>query len=77
MPCWRRSSRSLAVFGKALWRRRPILRGVLVYLAISVVLYGFVFFGFFRYLAGLEPLMLLVAAPLIARLRILRAQRIG
>ena len=43
---------SLAVFGKALWRRRPILRGALVYLAISAVLYGFVFFGFFRYLAG-------------------------
>ena len=68
---------SLVVFGKALWRRRPILRGALVYLLISAVLYGFVFFGFFRYLAGLEPLMLLVAAPLIARLWSLRAQRVG
>lgn len=68
---------SLVVFGKALWRRRPILRGVLVYLAISALLYGFVFFGFFRYLAGLEPLMLLVAAPLVAQLLRLRAQRLG
>jgi 4-amino-4-deoxy-L-arabinose transferase-like glycosyltransferase len=68
---------SLVVFGKALWRRRPILRGALVYLAISAVLYGFVFFGFFRYLAALEPLMLLVAAPLAARLWTLRAQRVG
>lgn len=68
---------SLVVFGKALWRRRPILRGALVYLAVSTVLYGWVFFGFFRYLAGLEPLMLLVAAPLIARLWRLRAQRLG
>jgi 4-amino-4-deoxy-L-arabinose transferase-like glycosyltransferase len=68
---------SLAVFGKALWRRRPILRGALVYLIISAVLYGFVFFGFFRYFAALEPLLLLVAAPLIARLWTLRAQRLG
>jgi 4-amino-4-deoxy-L-arabinose transferase-like glycosyltransferase len=68
---------SIVVFGKALWRRRPILRGVLVYLAISALLYGFVFFGFFRYLAGLEPLMLLVAAPLVAQLLRLRAQRLG
>lgn len=68
---------SLFVFGKALWRRRPILRGALVFLAISAVLYGFVFFGGFRYLAPLEPLMLLVAAPLIAQLGKLRAHRLG
>jgi 4-amino-4-deoxy-L-arabinose transferase-like glycosyltransferase len=68
---------SLVVFGQALWRRRPILRGALLYLAASAVLYGFVFFGFFRYLAGLEPLMLLVAAPLVARLWSLRARRVG
>jgi 4-amino-4-deoxy-L-arabinose transferase-like glycosyltransferase len=68
---------SLVVFGRALWRRRPILRGALVYLAFSAVLYCFVFFGFFRYQAALEPLMLLVAAPLIARLVGMRAQRLG
>jgi 4-amino-4-deoxy-L-arabinose transferase-like glycosyltransferase len=68
---------SLAVFGRALWRRRPILRGALLYLAVSAVLYGFVFFGGFRYFASLEPLMLLVAAPLAARLWMLRAQRLG
>ena len=68
---------SLAVFGKALWRRRPILRGALLFLAVSAVLYGFVFFGGFRYFAVLEPFMLLVAAPLVARLWSLRAQRLG
>jgi hypothetical protein len=66
---------SLGVFGPALWRRRPILRGALVFLGISGVLYGFVLFGGFRYLAPLEPLMLLVAAPLVAQLLRLRAQR--
>jgi 4-amino-4-deoxy-L-arabinose transferase-like glycosyltransferase len=67
---------SLFVFGKALGRRRPILWGALVFLAISAVLYGFVFFGGFRYLAPLEPLMLFVAAPLIVQLGKLRAQRL-
>lgn len=64
---------SLAVIRGRLWRRRPILRGALVFLGISAVLYGFVLFGAFRYLAPLEPLMLLVAAPLIAHLVKLRA----
>jgi 4-amino-4-deoxy-L-arabinose transferase-like glycosyltransferase len=66
---------SLFVFGKALWQRRPILRGSLAYIAVSLVLYGFVFYGNFRYRAALEPLMLMVAAPLIAQLIRLRAQR--
>jgi hypothetical protein len=68
---------SLLVFGMALWRRRPILRGPLAYLAIAVVLYGFVFYGGFRYHAALEPLMLLVAAPLLARLWAMRSQRLS
>jgi 4-amino-4-deoxy-L-arabinose transferase-like glycosyltransferase len=68
---------SLLVYGRALWRRRPILRGPLAYLCLAVCLYGFVFFGSFRYHSTLEPLMLLVAAPLAARLWALRAQRLA
>ena len=68
---------SLAVFGKALWRRRVILRGALAYIGVALVMYGFVFYGGFRYRAPLEPLMLLVAAPLVARLATLRKQRLA
>ncbi len=68
---------SLVVFGKALWRRRPLLRGALAYFAVALVMYGFVFYGGFRYRAALEPLMLLVAAPLVARLWALRQQRLA
>jgi hypothetical protein len=68
---------SLVVLGSALWRRRPLLRGVLAYLAVMAVMYGFVFYGGFRYHAALEPLMLMVAAPLLARLWMLRARRLS
>lgn len=68
---------SLIVYGRALWRRRPILRGPLAYLCLALFLYGFVFFGSSRYHSTLEPLMLLVAAPLAARLWAMRAQRLA
>jgi hypothetical protein len=36
--------------------------------ALSAFLYGFVFYGNFRYRAPLEPLMILLAAPVLVRL---------
>jgi 4-amino-4-deoxy-L-arabinose transferase-like glycosyltransferase len=65
---------SLLVLWHALWRR-PAIRGVLVLFAGSLVLYGFVYYGNYRYRAPLEPLMLLGAAPLLARLPALRERR--
>ena len=55
---------SLLVLGPPLWRR-PVVRGVLVLFAGSLVLYGFVYYGNYRYRAPLEPLMILVSAPLL------------
>jgi hypothetical protein len=57
---------SLLLFGRRLWRNR-LLRGALAMLAISLVTYGFVYYGNFRYRIPLEPLMMLVAAPLLVR----------
>ena len=53
-------------------RRRRITRGVLGLFAASLVLYGFVLYGNFRYRAALEPLMILVAVPLVIRVAALR-----
>lgn len=58
---------SLLVFGRAFLRTR-LLRTAIAFLALALVLYGFVFYGNFRYRIPLEPLMMLVAAPLVARL---------
>lgn len=63
---------SLLVLGRPLWRR-PVVRGVLVIFTGSLVLYGFVYYGNYRYRVPLEPLMLLVAAPLAARVWARRA----
>lgn len=54
-------------------RRLRVTRGVLGLFAASLVLYGFVLYGNFRYRAPLEPLMILLAAPLLVRLGRLRA----
>ncbi len=62
---------SLVLLWRALWRNR-LVRGVLVLFAGSLVLYGFVYYGNYRYRAPLEPLMILVAAPLLAGLGRLR-----
>jgi hypothetical protein len=56
---------SVVLFGRRLWRDR-VLRGALAMLGAAVVLYGFVYYGNFRYRVPLEPLMMLVAAPLVA-----------
>jgi 4-amino-4-deoxy-L-arabinose transferase-like glycosyltransferase len=51
--------------GRTLWRFHPLMRGVLAYLVASLVTYGFVYYGQFRYRLPMEPLMILVATPLI------------
>ena len=42
-----------------------MMRGVLAYLAACLVVYGVVYYGQFRYRLPMEPLMILVATPLI------------
>lgn len=66
---------SMIVFGRRLWANRLLL-GCLVLICISVVLYSFVFYGNFRYRMPLEPVMMLIAAPLAARLMQLRRRRV-
>jgi 4-amino-4-deoxy-L-arabinose transferase-like glycosyltransferase len=59
---------SLAIVGaRRLWRLHPGMQGVLAYLALCLVAYGFVYYGQFRYRIPMEPLMILVATPLLAR----------
>jgi hypothetical protein len=62
---------SFLLFGRELWRRE-VTRGVLIVFAGALVMYGFVYYGNYRYRAPLEPLMILLAAPLLARLQSLR-----
>ncbi len=57
---------SLLVFGaRRLWRLHPLMQGVLAYLVLSLVTYGFVYYGQFRYRLVMEPMMILVATPLL------------
>jgi hypothetical protein len=53
---------------RRLWRFDPLMRGVLAYLAASLVTYGFIYYGQFRYRLAMEPLMILVATPLLIAL---------
>ena len=52
---------AIALAGRSLWRL-PAMRSILLFLALAVPLYGFVYYGNVRYRVPLEPLMLLVAA---------------
>jgi 4-amino-4-deoxy-L-arabinose transferase-like glycosyltransferase len=52
---------SVVVFGRRLWGE-PALRGMLAFMAVTIPLYGFVYYGNFRYRLPLEPLMIVVAA---------------
>jgi hypothetical protein len=66
----------VALFRRPLWRI-PMMRGVLVFLALAIPLYGFVYYGNVRYHVALEPLMVMVVAPALgaawaARRRFLR-----
>jgi 4-amino-4-deoxy-L-arabinose transferase-like glycosyltransferase len=57
---------ALALLGaRRLWRLHPMMRGVLAYLAACLFVYGFVYYGQFRYRLPMEPLMILVATPLV------------
>lgn len=67
---------SLVILGRQLWRNR-VIRGVLVLFAGALFMYGFVYYGNYRYRAALEPLMILVAAPLLARLWRLRSEELA
>jgi hypothetical protein len=57
---------SVALLRRDLWRR-PITRAALAAIITSLVLYGFLYFGSYRYRFPLEPLMILVATPLLTR----------
>jgi 4-amino-4-deoxy-L-arabinose transferase-like glycosyltransferase len=58
---------ALVVLWPLLWRN-PLGRAGIALTAISLVLYGFVLYGNFRYRMPLEPVMILLAAPLVSRL---------
>lgn len=55
--------------GRALWRN-PAMRAMLAFLATAVPLYGFIYYGNVRYRVPLEPLMLLVVAAALTRVRL-------
>lgn len=58
------------------WRSRPLARAeraLWILLGASLVLYGFVLYGNYRYRMPLEPVMILLAVPLLVR-SILRPQ---
>jgi len=58
------------------WRSRPLApaeRALWILLGASLVLYGFVLYGNYRYRMPLEPVMILLAVPLVVR-SILRPQ---
>jgi 4-amino-4-deoxy-L-arabinose transferase-like glycosyltransferase len=52
--------------GRRLWRLHPGMQGILAYLALCLVIYGFVYYGQWRYRIPMEPFMILVATPLLA-----------
>ncbi len=64
---------SILLFWRELWRR-PVTRGALVMFAGALFMFGFVYYGNYRYRVPLEPLMILVAAPLLVRAWDLRAR---
>jgi 4-amino-4-deoxy-L-arabinose transferase-like glycosyltransferase len=55
----------VVIGGRRLWRLDRVTRGALAYLVASLVTYGFVYYGQFRYRLAMEPLMILVATPLL------------
>jgi hypothetical protein len=57
---------SLIVLWRSLWQV-PLVRAVLLLFTGSLFLYGFLYYGNYRYRVPLEPLMMLVSAPLITR----------
>ena len=64
---------ALLLMWSKLWRRSAS-RGAIVVLGMALVLYGFVFYGNFRYRMPLEPLMIMLAAPLLSGAWLARAE---
>lgn len=54
------------VLGRSFWRA-PIGRAIVTSLATALVLYGFLYYGNYRYRLPYEPLMIVVAATLVTR----------
>jgi len=67
---------SLLVFGRTIFRNTA-LRASAAYLAVTTTFYSVVLYGQFRYHVPLEPLMILIAAPLIAQLVAVRSRRLA
>jgi hypothetical protein len=67
---------SLLVFGRSVLKN-SVLRAILAYMGISILLYAIVLYGQFRYHVPIEPLMMLVAAPLVAQLVAIRKRRVN
>jgi 4-amino-4-deoxy-L-arabinose transferase-like glycosyltransferase len=57
----------LLIGPRRLWRMHPALQGVLAYLALCLVNYGVIYYGGWRYRIPMEPLMVILATPLIVR----------
>ncbi|MCX6388353.1 MAG: glycosyltransferase family 39 protein [Solirubrobacterales bacterium] len=66
---------ALAVFGRSVFRN-SVLRAAIAYIAFSFLLYSVVLYGQFRYHVPMEPLMMLVAAPLVAQMVAVRRRRL-
>jgi len=58
---------AVIVLGRDGWRQR-VVRGIFTLGIVALVLYGFVFYGNPRYRAPLEPLMIVLVAPLLTHL---------
>jgi hypothetical protein len=67
---------AMAIGGRRLWRS-PAMRAVAVVFGLSLVLFGFVYYGNYRYREPLTPLLLLVASPLLARVFELRGRLVS
>lgn len=66
---------SVLVFGRSMIRN-SVLRACAAYLTASLMLFSIVLYGQFRYHIPLEPLMVLMTAPLVAQLLAVRRRRI-
>jgi 4-amino-4-deoxy-L-arabinose transferase-like glycosyltransferase len=58
---------AIALGGRRLWRS-PTMKAVAVLLGCALVLFGFVYYGNYRYREPLSPVFLLLAGPLLARM---------
>ncbi len=66
---------SLIVFGRSMLRN-SVLRACAAYMTGSLLLFSIVLYGQFRYHIPLEPLMVLMTAPLVAQILAVRRRRL-